>query len=162
MRILCTGPGTYTGAELEEGRYYEAVRADTPTEQQNRAFHALLQEFYRTGLHSYDVAGFEQFRNCVKRDLGAGFCAYEYLRFDGKGWTWEETDTVTWLAGRDDILHEPDGYPCVKPVLKSWAKYSKKERRETIDRLISAMIQAGVNSAKFDEIIHGLAEAEDT
>jgi hypothetical protein len=38
MRILCTGQGTFTGDDLVEGRYYEAAEADTPTEQQNRAF----------------------------------------------------------------------------------------------------------------------------
>jgi hypothetical protein len=40
--------------------------------------------------------------------------------------------------------------------LKSWAAYTKKERKETIDRVISAMIQSGVQTKKFYEIMEGL------
>jgi hypothetical protein len=160
MRILCTGDGTYTGADLEVGRYYEAAPADTATEAQNRAFHALLQEFYASNLHSYEGVNFEQFRNCIKRDLGAGNCGYEYMRHGERGWEWETAATWGEMLGSGDILYMPNGKPVHKPVLKSWSKYTKKERRETIDRLISVMIQAGANSKKFDEIIQGMNGGE--
>jgi hypothetical protein len=50
-----------------------------------------------------------------------------------------------------------DGKKMIAGKLKSWADYTKKERRETIDRLVSAMIQSGVNSKRFDEIVAGMA-----
>jgi hypothetical protein len=37
--------------------------------------------------------------------------------------------------------------------VKSWGDYTKRERMESIDRLISEMIQAGVDSRKFHEIL---------
>jgi len=43
-------------------------------------------------------------------------------------------------------------------LLKSWADYTKKERTETIDRLIAEMIQAGINSGKFHEILDGMEQ----
>jgi hypothetical protein len=55
-----------------------------------------------------------------------------------------------------------DGTPCPKGRpdyrLKSWADYTKKERQMTIDRLISEMHQAGVNSRHFYYILPGLEE----
>jgi DNA-binding transcriptional regulator YhcF (GntR family) len=43
-------------------------------------------------------------------------------------------------------------------ILKSWHDYTKKERTETIDRLIAEMLQAGVNSNKFHEILRSMEE----
>jgi phytoene/squalene synthetase len=53
-------------------------------------------------------------------------------------------------------VRSANGSPLAAGTLKSWAKYTKKERRETIDRLINTMIQCGVNSKKFDEILEGM------
>jgi hypothetical protein len=43
--------------------------------------------------------------------------------------------------------------------LKSWADYSKTERRETMDRLIAEMETAGVNTPKYREILAGMVDA---
>jgi len=51
---------------------------------------------------------------------------------------------------------EPVDEPVIKWRLKSWRDYSKKERMESIDRLIAEMVQAGVNSKKFSEILQGM------
>jgi hypothetical protein len=154
MRILCTGPGTFSGAELKEGSYYEALEADTPTERQNRAFHALVQEFFSSGLHSYPASTFAKFRDLIKRDFGAGFESYKYLKQTESGFQMCEAKTP------DEVLENAavgaKGKLLVWGKLKSWAEYTKKERRETIDRLMSAMIQCGVNTKKFDEIIAGM------
>jgi len=154
MRILCTGPGTYTGDELTEGRYYEAVEADTPTEKQNRAFHALLQEFWSSGLHSYNARNFEQFRDFIKRDLGAGFERYRYVEESENGLRWGQVNARHGIP--KNVAHDAHGHPLAAGILKSWTKYTKKERKETIDRLINTMIQCGINSKKFDEILEGM------
>jgi len=40
--------------------------------------------------------------------------------------------------------------------VKSWKRYGRKERKESIDRLIAEMHQAGVQTRKFYEILQGL------
>jgi len=154
MIILCTGPGTYTGEDLQIGRYYDALEYDTPTEQQNRAFHALLQEFWSSGCHSYNAYNFEQFRDFIKRDLGAGFERYRYVVETEEGLKWGQAKAANGIP--ENVAMDAYGNPLAAGVLKSWAKYSKKERKETIDRLINTMIQCNVSSKKFDEILEGM------
>jgi hypothetical protein len=154
MSILITGDGTFTGEKLSIGKYYNTEPADAGTLAQGRAWHALLQTFWASGLHSYPAKSFEEFREYVKRDLGAGAEYYVYVKKDSllKGKT-KDRDEAVREAARDK-----DGQPVVWMKLKSWADYTKKERRETIDRLISTMHQAGVQSAKFYEVLRGMEE----
>jgi len=112
MKILITAPDTFTGAELQVGRYYNAERC-----------------------HSYNAKSFEHFRALIKLNLGAGLEKYKTL-----------VDTEGRLYSEPVISHR----------LKSWADYTKKERRETIDRLIAEMHQAGVTTRKFNEILEGM------
>jgi len=136
MRILVTAPGEFTGDALAVGRHYNAEPADTGTQAQNRAFHALVAEYWVSGCHSYNARSYEDLRKCVKRDLGAGI----------------EKATIYVHPLKGSPL--PDGAEVWQ--LKSWADYTKKERRETIDNLKNEMIQAGVNSRKFEEILRGM------
>jgi len=154
MRILCTGTDSYTGDELIEGKYYEAVEVDTPTERQNRAFHALIQEFWASGCHSYNAKSFNQFRNYIKRDIGAGFERYKYVEQTSNGLKWGDCKTSDGIP--ENVARDERGNPLASGILKSWSDYSKKERTETIDRLINIMIQCDVNSKKFYEIIDGM------
>jgi hypothetical protein len=141
VKILVTAPYEFRGADLEVGRYYQVEAADSGTNRQNRAFHALLQEYWRSGCHSYNARSFEHFRALIKLYLGVG--AERYYR-------------VVDEHGR--ALSEPEcGYR-----LKSWASYTKKERGETIDRLIAEMHQAGVQTQRFYEILDGLQEVTNT
>lgn len=50
--------------------------------------------------------------------------------------------------------HVPPSH--VMGKLKSWARYTKKERMNAIDSLVAEMHQSGVTSKKFDEILTGL------
>jgi hypothetical protein len=154
MKILCTGKGTYSGAALVEGRYYNCEDAANGTLAQCRAAHALLQEFWASGAHSYNAKSFMEFRAYCKRDLGAGFASYKYVRQSAKGLEWGECRTAAELP--EGIACGHDGQKLVAGKLKSFSRYTKKERMEFIDRLISAMTQAGVNSRKFEEILAGL------
>jgi len=43
----------------------------------------------------------------------------------------------------------------IMEILKYYAENAKRERTETIDRLIAEMIQAGINTNKFNEILRG-------
>jgi len=154
MRILCTGDGTFTGENLIIGKYYDALEVDTPTEAQNRAFHALLQEYWASNIDSYNAKNFDQFRDFIKRDLGVGFERYKYVEETTEGLKWGTVKAASDIP--ENVALDASGKPLVAGVLKSWKKYTKKERKETIDRLINTMLRCGINSKKFDEILEGM------
>jgi len=140
MRILITAPGEFTGDDLDIGCWYNAEPAAEGTEKQNKAFHALLHEYWRSGCHSYNPRSYEDFRELIKLNLGAGI--EEFCNF-------ANADGTPCPEGRDDYR------------LKSWADYTKAERTSTIDNLISEMLQVGVNTRKFHEILDGMEERQE-
>ena len=135
MKIFVLTPNTFTGDDLSPGEEYEVKPCENGTEKQNRAWHALLQEYWASGCHSYNARNILHFRELIKLHLGAGTEAY-YSLVD---------DTGKKLQN-----------PVVRYRVKSWARYSKKERKESLDRLIAEMFQAGVNTKKFNEILKGM------
>jgi hypothetical protein len=150
LTILITSPDTFMaeGDAPQVGRRYLLEDVATGTSAQNRAFHALVQEYWRSGAHSYNAQTFAQFRDLIKRDLGAGFESYIYASAEGikRAATMDEIPAGTQMR---DIMGK----------LKSWADYSKTERRETMDRLIAEMETAGVNTPKYREILAGMVDA---
>jgi len=134
------------------GHKYQLEDLTEGTGEQNRAWHALAQEYWTSGLHSYPAKTFAQFRDYLKRDLGAGFESFVVATPDGikKAATKSEAVDILKAFGIDEVNRYALG------KLKSWADYTKKERIAAIDRLIAEMIQAGCNSAKFQEILKGL------
>ena len=135
MKILITAPGRFEGEKLKVACYYNVELADEGTDAQNKTFHALIQCYWASGCHSYNAKNFLHFREIIKLYLGAGAEKYQSLIDD-------------------------NGKPVEKPVIryrvKSWARYTKKERSEAIDRLIAEMHQARVQTRKFYEILSGL------
>jgi hypothetical protein len=128
------------------GRKYTLEDAETGSGAQNRAWHALAQEYWRTGLHSYPAKTFAEFRDYLKRDLGAGFESFVYASPGG----------VVKVKTREEIPPEYNNPRFAMGRLLSWSDYSLKQRRESIDRLIAEMVQAGVNTPKMEEILAGM------
>lgn len=99
------------------------------TEAQNRAMHALMSEYYKTGLHSapegYTLDAFKIYLKCLYGPV------YDM---------------------------DLEGRPVKVP--KSWSHYSKQERGDFIDGLISEINQSGAfaESARIQEIIAGMSE----
>ncbi len=143
-----------SGQTPDAGRYYTLEDAVDGTGAQNRAFHALVQEYWRSGAHSYDAGSFRDFRDLIKRDLGAGFEAWVYVDL------LSELLTLKVVSKYEDIPEQirsrKNRKDYIRGRLKSWADYTKKQRKETIDRLIAEMDQAGVNSRKYQEILEGM------
>lgn len=90
--------------------------------QQNKLFHALITEYYISGLHSCD--SWQALKNQMKYQFGEGFI-----------------QTMTLADG------EKYG------ILKSLADYSMSELSRLTDNVIADMIQVGVSSKKFNEIL---------
>ena len=77
----------------------------------------------------------------------------------------EETeDGLKWGSCRatigipKNVAHDQYGNPLAAGILKSWTRYTKKERKETIDRLIAIMHQVGVQTERFYDILKGMED----
>jgi hypothetical protein len=146
MTILITEDGYIAeGKQPEVGKRYYLTDAESGTEAQNKAFHALVQEYFKSGCHSYTCSSWQELKDFIKRDMGAGFESFVYADESGM----HEVKTKEEIPAGTPRTH-------IRGKLKSWGKYTKKERRETMDLLISTMIQVGVNSKKFNEILDGM------
>ncbi len=157
MTILIVDQDHYAPVGVETpqvGRTYLLEDADSGTNAQNRAFHALVTEYYKSGLWSYQIKTFDDFRNCIKKSLGAGFEAFVYATIENGKVILKDTKKYEEIPL--DIRKDPRLKEYVRGRLKSWSDYKKSERKSTIDNLLSEMNQVGVNSAKYQEICAGL------
>lgn len=127
------------------------------SKKQNNLFHSLLMCFWESKLSSFD--SYEDLRNHYKRI--AHLCD---VKFENN--LPEQVKSILWKAIQ--ILPIPKRYlDEICELLKgrtvtwrSWADCSKEMARITLDQLISDMINAGVNSKKFNEIMRELNEKE--
>jgi hypothetical protein len=157
MKILIIEEGGHvlvSGKPPEVGKRYNLEPADTATEAQNKAFHALLTCYWTSGAHSYTCDSYDRFRDEIKVKLGAGFEKIVYADIeDGKA-------VIITVHRKDEIppriLADPDLRRMVLAKPLSWSLYTKKQRTETIDRLITEMHAAGVNSKAFHDILAGM------
>lgn len=99
------------------------------TDEQNKAMHSLLAEYYKTGLHSapegYTLPEFKI------------YCKLQY--------------------GPEAYKMEFDGHEILVP--KSWSHYTKTERREFIDLLLAEIFQTvRPLTKKLQEIIGGMQD----
>lgn len=117
------------------------------TDEQNRAFHALLGEYYISNLHSFKC--YEDMRDYFKILAGG---AKEYLYLDI-----ENGVMIQHTCKRlDDI---PSGCVWAK-IPKSWTEFSREERTLAIQLVITEGFNAGMNSDKWFEIIGGLEDGK--
>lgn len=159
MKILITGEETFLPQSTDhpqEGRYYVLEDAESGSHAQNKAFHALVQEYWKSGLHpKYGGDPFSTFRDKIKRDLGAGFEAFVYADIENGRPRIHQVKRLDEIP--EHITSDPEMAQMVQGKLKSWGNYTKKERTRTIDNLLDDMTSAGVCSKKFDEIREGMS-----
>lgn len=157
MRILVTAPGLYltdSRDEPEPGRRYELVDASDGTARQGRAFHALVAEYFVSGCYSYPAKSLDELRNYVKLRLGAGVDAYVYADMENGKAIVKKVKEFSEIP--EHVRKDPDASKLIIRRLKSWTEYSKRERRETLDRLIAQMHSEGVQTKHFFEILEGM------
>lgn len=144
----------FEGECPELGHKYQLESLQDGTLAQNSLFHSLLTVYYNSGQHNEDKISFYDFREKIKRDLGAGFKSYIYVEIVDK------KPVIRHVKKKEDIPEEIRRDPQMKSMvlgkLKSWSDYSKKQRMKTIDNLISEMLQVGIKSKKFEEILQGI------
>ena len=143
------------------GTIYALEEDEDGSDNQNRAFHSLLEVYYISGLWSYQGSGYkqgatlEEFKKLIKRKLGCGFESFVYV--DIINGSPKLFNVQKYSDVPEHVRNDPDKANYIYGHLKSWRDYTKKERRDTMDKLISEMHQVGVNSAKFHEILEGMA-----
>lgn len=132
------------------GKYYNLEDASEGSNAQNKTFHALTLEYFKSGQSSYDVSSYAEFKIEIKIQLGEGYEKFFYGAIvDGK-------PKIIEVKTKEEI---PKGIALdlIRAKLKSWSDYTKKQRKETIDNVITEMLAAGVNTTKFEEILEGMS-----
>ena len=165
---------------LEDERY-QAISADTPTigrryyledategtQEQNKAFHALVKEYWKSGVHpKYGGDDYSSFRDKIKRDLGEGFEAFVYAHLEavGVGKLGHYRAVIKQVKKYEEIPQEiredPSRAEMIQGKLKSWSNYTVKQRMRLIDTLIDDVKANGVDTKKFDEILEGMQDEQ--
>lgn len=144
------------GSELPEvGHYYFLESATEGTGAQNRLFHSLTMEYFKSGMHSYDASNYGDFKNQIKRKLGEGFESFIYADIGNNGKAYlQEAKKAGDIPKK--IMNDPEMKALVRGRLKSWSDYTLKQRKKCIDNVITEMLNAGVNTTKFEEILKGI------
>jgi hypothetical protein len=158
MRILVVASGEFTGDSLEVGKYYDCEPAEEGSENQNRLFHALLTTYFISGCFSYPAKNVEELKNYIKRYLGLGYESYVYVEQRENGLFRGEVKNLEDIP--PNVALDGNGKKMVWGRLKSWSKYGKKSRMETISGLIAEMHQAGVQTKKFFQILDGIEKLD--
>jgi len=106
---------------------------------QNRAFHSLIGEYWKSGLSSYE--SYDDMRDTFKlRAAGAD----EYIFI--------ENGKVRHVKSLDEVKGRYAEVP------KSWADFTVEQRKDAIDEVIREATMAGINSRKWEEILRGMEE----
>ena len=109
------------------------------TDQQNRAFHALLGEYWKSGLSSYE--SYDDMKDTIKLRI-AGADGYIFI----------DNGKVRHVKSLDEVKGRYAEVP------KSWADFTVEQRRDAIDEVIREATVAGINSKKWGEILQGMED----
>ena len=159
MKGMCIGESqgvyefTFEGNKPDPGLTYLLESAVDGTLAQNALFHALVTEYWKSGLSSYHDDEYAAFRDQIKLKLGKGFEAFIYIEYDEKAGKAYFKDAKTYNDIPEYIIEDPELKKLARGRLRSWTSYTNKMRRETIDKLILEMLSIGVNSKKFNDIL---------
>lgn len=120
---------------------YKVFKEEIGTQRQNRFFHAAVSAVYKS--HGWSIAGMSEkeqdamsladFREWVKVEFGQGYEKYAWIDLNGR-------------QHLSDEKPGPDEARLVIGYIKSWSKYSKRERSDCISAFISWSESQGLSS----------------
>lgn len=156
MKILILEGDRFLFANSEQpevGKTYILEDAGTHSAQQRKTWHALVQEWWKSGMNNIDTLDFHLFRETCKKQYGEGFSHYEYIGNDVNMVRVKDLSEIP-----QDILDDFKNVhrQRIKGVLKSFTKYTKKQVKDSIDKIIVAMDECGVDTVKYHEILGGM------
>ena len=144
------------------GRHYNLEDSETGTAAQRKTVHALMSEYFKTGMHSYKADNIKEFKKQIKKYLGAGFESFIYVEIKKPVMGLETLnrpaikDAKKYEDIPEEIRKDPYFKELIRGKLKSYTDYTKKQAKNLLDNLIAEMLAAGVNSKKFNEIMEGM------
>jgi len=156
MKVLITDDDRFQVVSADTpviGRYYMMEDAETGTGAQNRAFHALVGEYFKSGCYSDTAHTVGELKDKIKLRLGEGFEAFVYIDPDDP---YHINDCKKYEDIPESIRKSDYRRELIRGRLKSFSDYTLKQRKNIIDRLVSEMETVGVNSKKYREIIEGM------
>ena len=132
------------------GKTYYLEDADAYTPPMRKLWESLVEIAYRSGQFSVDTIDKYRFRNWVKLTYGEGFYRLRYVSDQKEMIEVKSADDIP-----DNIVldFEAGNKKRILGVLKSTTKYSKKQFRRMIDNTISAMIDRGIDTLEFRDIL---------
>ena len=132
------------------GGIYDLLEYDEQTDKQRKAFHPLVKLYFNSGCYNYECRNWLMLKDYIKRDVGEG---YEYLEYADTDYTIVKIKYTDRDKIPDDVLldYHNGNKKRIKGILKSTAKYSRKQYSKMIDSLCREMIASGVLDSKFGE-----------
>ena len=161
-KIRITGEGSYECLSSKKPSLYFIYSLEeyhNGTASQNRFFHLLVSEYFNSGMHSYNADNLGHFRDLIKKEIGQGFELFLYTEIvEGK-------PRIKKVKLYEDVPQAVKDDPDIKDMifgkLKSWSDYTKAQRTRTIKTLVAEMMEAGVNSKRFNEILLDMQSTEE-
>lgn len=153
MKILVeTSDGLTIVARLisgspKPGTEYFLEDARNGTGAQNKFFHLLCGEYFNSGCFSDEAKTWLHLREKIKLRLGEGF--EKIIYGDDNGNICQVSKSEIDMIPRH-IRSNPNR---LLGKLKSWGDYTKNQRMRCIENLIHEMMNAGVNTKRFNEIL---------
>jgi hypothetical protein len=155
MKIIINGNEWIADSEETpvDGHKYHLIDAEEYTQSQRNTLELLIDEWFKSGIWDYDTIDKRKFREFVKRDYGQGFDRLKYV---------DDKYKIIEVKTQDEIpeyvvLDFANGNKGrIQGVIKSTTSYTKKQLSNIIDNVINAMIDAGVDTKKFHDILKEL------
>jgi hypothetical protein len=148
------------------GRHYSLEDAESGSSAQNKAFHALIQELYKWMLsqdnfvhqngdvvYNFSCPDWLTLKDIFKARYGAGA---DHYRYADQNFQMVKVNSMNKIPGYVMKDFKDGNHLRIAQVLKSWSKYTKKERTNLLDTTINIMDHIGVDSKKYFEILEGM------
>ena len=150
------------------GNRYILEDAINGTQAQNKTLHALIQCLYKWMLsintfqfeidsiyYDFRCPDYLILKDVFKMRYGAGADHYEYVNDNLEIINVKKLEDIPLTVVTDFTSGNKKR---VKKILKSWSKYTKKQRTDLIETTLCIMKLIGVDSKKFAEILEGMEE----
>lgn len=160
MKIMIGDGGMWIPKSEEmpiPGRSYYLHDADEYTPPMRALWEALVEIAFRSGEFSVDTIDKGSFRSWVKRRYGEGFDRLRYVSENKM----IEVKTVEEIPEGVLMDFSSGNSSRILGVLKSTTRYSKRQFLRMIENTISAMIERGIDTPQFRDIINEMSRKKE-
>lgn len=158
MKIMIGAGGTWIPKSEEmpvKGETYYLENADDHTPPMRRLWESLVDIAYRSGEFSADTLDRTRFRSFMKKNYGEGFDRLRYVDSEHRIQEAKSVDDIP-----DDVILDfnAGNTKRIMGVLKSTTRYTKRQFSRMIDCTINAMIERGIDTPRFRDIVEEISK----